>query len=117
MSRIRWFSLVAAATLTACAPLPSGFGNDQRAQTLTSGSHFGVTIGMDRDTARKTLITQEFAPTLSADCEAGKPDCEEADRVDNYRAEGVSQVGSLEIYSRDGVVIRLRWWALPREIS
>ena len=117
MSRIHWFSLVAAATLTACAPLPSGFGNDQRAQTLTSGSRFGVAIGMDRDTTRKTLITQGFAPTLSADCEAGKPDCEGADRIDNYRAEGLSEIRRLEVYSRDGVVIRLRWWAQPREIS
>lgn len=117
MRHIHWFSLVAATTLAACAPLPSGFGKDQRAQTLTSGSRFGVTIGMNRETARRTLMPQAFASTLSADCEAGKPDCEGADRVDNYRAEGLSEVGNLEVYSRDGIVIRLRWWASPREIS
>lgn len=101
-------------SLAAC--LPSDFRQSVTPGLITSGERFGVTIGMSREDARDILLADpQKRPTRDGPCEGRG--CDGADHVDNYRIDSVAETGYIEVYSRNGIVTRIRWYAVDNSLG
>ena len=104
-----------AAGLASCAALSDDvYTGNEDVHEITSGSAFGVTIGMDRDEARTTL-QQHWGTRLvsSSRCRAGRAWCKGASDEDDFQIASGLTGETLELFSRDGTIVRLAWYQNP----
>ncbi|MDC7676520.1 hypothetical protein [Asticcacaulis machinosus] len=77
----------------------------------------GVTIGMTQAEADQALITQGFGLKGTHGCTDQSALCQMVDTIATYRKDGVSSFGYVEVHTKAGRVVSVRWWKRPREIS
>ena len=95
-------------SLAACLPLPRAFG---------------VSIGMDRASARRALLNDarmHYRSTYAcriAGSHAHDPACGGAEMIDHYGLGGMMARGAVDIYILRGRVAKVEWWQIPFSAS
>ena len=108
-------ALVFAASSANAQFLPRGFDDD--VHTITEGSQFGITIGMDRLSARKGLQKHwNIRYNSTSPCHEGpyeEQNCFGAQDIDYYDVTGDILGGDIDLFIKDDHVVAITWWRHP----
>ncbi len=84
----------------------------EQVHDITSGTAFGVTIGMGRDDAKAVLLGHWGTHLTQSGACSGK-DCQDARDEDDFRTSSGLTGETIQVFSRNGLVVRVAWYENP----